>query len=121
MISGRVDMGVIGATPFIIGAAKGEIEAIGLALYGSKTLARHVFHEYQVQAELYALALAKMLAIEAPHQHRRRYGGLLYCFMRGMGQAGQDDQRQPGVYYIRPSFDRLAELERALQDRDDYQ
>ncbi len=39
MISGRVDMGVIGSTPFIIGAAKGQMEAIGLALYGSKTLA----------------------------------------------------------------------------------
>ncbi len=39
MISGRIDMGVIGATPFIIGAAKGQMEAIGLALYGSKTLA----------------------------------------------------------------------------------
>lgn len=38
MISGRVDIGVIGATPFIIGAAKGQMEAIGLALYGSKTL-----------------------------------------------------------------------------------
>ncbi len=39
MISGRIDIGVIGATPFIIGAAKGELEAIGLALYGAKTLA----------------------------------------------------------------------------------
>lgn len=39
MISGRIDMGIIGATPFIIGAAKGQMEAIGLALYGSKTLA----------------------------------------------------------------------------------
>ena len=39
MISGRVEIGVIGATPFIIGAAKGQMEAIGLALYGAKTLA----------------------------------------------------------------------------------
>ena len=39
MISGRIDIGVIGATPFIIGAAKGDMEAIGLALYGAKTLA----------------------------------------------------------------------------------
>ena len=39
MISGRVDIGVIGATPFVIGAAKGQMEAIGLALYGAKTLA----------------------------------------------------------------------------------
>ncbi|MGA7389076.1 MAG: ABC transporter substrate-binding protein [Pseudolabrys sp.] len=39
MISGRIDIGVIGSTPFVIGAAKGELEAIGLALYGAKTLA----------------------------------------------------------------------------------
>lgn len=39
MISGRVDVGVVGATPFIIGAAKGQMQAIGLALYGAKTLA----------------------------------------------------------------------------------
>jgi len=38
MISGRIDIGVIGATPFVIGAAKGELEAIAIALYGAKTL-----------------------------------------------------------------------------------
>ena len=37
MIAGRVDVGVIGATPFIIGAAKGQLEAIAVALYGAKT------------------------------------------------------------------------------------
>ena len=39
MISRRIDIGVIGATPFVIGAAKGELEGIAVALYGSKTLA----------------------------------------------------------------------------------
>jgi len=38
MIAGRVDIGVIGATPFIIGAAKGQMEAIAVAMYGAKTL-----------------------------------------------------------------------------------
>lgn len=38
MVSGRIGIGVLGATPFIIGAAKGQMEGIGLALYGSKTL-----------------------------------------------------------------------------------
>ena len=38
MIAGRIDIGVIGATPFVIGAAKGEVEAIAVALYGAKTL-----------------------------------------------------------------------------------
>lgn len=38
MISKRIDIGVIGSTPFVIGAAKGEMEAIAIALYGAKTL-----------------------------------------------------------------------------------
>jgi ABC-type nitrate/sulfonate/bicarbonate transport system substrate-binding protein len=38
MIANRIDIGVIGATPFVIGAAKGELMAIGIALYGAKTL-----------------------------------------------------------------------------------
>lgn len=38
MISGRSDSGVTGPTPFVVGAAKGELE-IGPAPYGSKTLA----------------------------------------------------------------------------------
>ncbi len=37
MIAGRVDVGVIGATPFVIGAAKGQLEAIAVALYAAKT------------------------------------------------------------------------------------
>ncbi len=38
MISRRIDIGVIGSTPFVIGAAKGEMEGIAIALYGAKTL-----------------------------------------------------------------------------------
>ncbi len=38
MIASRIDIGVIGATPFVIGAAKGELVGIGVALYGAKTL-----------------------------------------------------------------------------------
>lgn len=38
MISKRIDIGVIGSTPFVIGAAKGEMEAIAVALYGAKTV-----------------------------------------------------------------------------------
>ena len=37
MISGRVDIGVVGGTPFIIGAAKGDMGALGTAMYAGKT------------------------------------------------------------------------------------
>lgn len=37
MVSGHVDLGILGATPFIIGAAKGDMEAIAMAMYAGKT------------------------------------------------------------------------------------
>lgn len=37
MIAGRVDVGVLGGTPFVVGAAKGDIVAIGIAMYAAKT------------------------------------------------------------------------------------
>ncbi len=38
MISGHVDLGILGSTPFIIGAAKGNMEAIAVAMYAGKTI-----------------------------------------------------------------------------------
>ena len=37
MISGRIDVGVLGGTPFVVGAAKGDMDAIGIAMYAGKT------------------------------------------------------------------------------------
>lgn len=37
MISGRVDVGVLGSTPFVVGAAKGDVVAIGMSMYAGKT------------------------------------------------------------------------------------
>jgi aliphatic sulfonates family ABC transporter substrate-binding protein len=39
MIAGRTDMGSLGATPFIVGAAKGDIVAVAMVAYAGKTLA----------------------------------------------------------------------------------
>jgi sulfonate transport system substrate-binding protein len=39
MVAGRTDMGSLGATPFIVGAAKGDIVAIAMVAYAGRTLA----------------------------------------------------------------------------------
>jgi ABC-type nitrate/sulfonate/bicarbonate transport system substrate-binding protein len=39
MVAGRVDIGTFGSTPYIVGASKGEIVAIGMAMYAGRTLA----------------------------------------------------------------------------------
>jgi exodeoxyribonuclease V beta subunit len=91
-----------------------------LSDYSARAVARHVYRSYQLQAQLYSLALAKMLEIDSDNLHRRRFGGLLYCFIRGMGGPPDDEGRQPAVYYARPRFDDLIALERDLESRDDY-
>jgi ABC-type nitrate/sulfonate/bicarbonate transport system substrate-binding protein len=42
MISGHIDLGILGSTPFIIGAAKGEMEAVAMAFYASKLVSLFV-------------------------------------------------------------------------------
>lgn len=37
MVAGRVEVGVLGATPFIVGAAKGDIIAIATSMYAGRT------------------------------------------------------------------------------------
>jgi aliphatic sulfonates family ABC transporter substrate-binding protein len=37
MVAGRIDIGVLGATPFIVGAAKGDVIGIGMSMYAGKT------------------------------------------------------------------------------------
>jgi exodeoxyribonuclease V beta subunit len=91
-----------------------------LSDYSARAVARHVYRSYQLQAQLYSLALAKMLEIDSDGLHKRRFGGLLYCFMRGMGGPLDEEGRQPAVYYARPRFEDLVALERDLESRDDY-
>jgi len=37
MVAGRIDVGVLGAAPFIVGAAKGDIVAVGISMYAGRT------------------------------------------------------------------------------------
>ncbi len=37
MISGRIDIGVLGSTPFVVGAAKGDMVAVGMSMYAGSS------------------------------------------------------------------------------------
>ena len=56
----------------------------------------HVRRNYTLQAKLYTLALIKMLGIADEKDYAARFGGLVYCFVRGM-PAG-------GIYFEQPSW-----------------
>jgi exodeoxyribonuclease V beta subunit len=66
---------------------------------------------YAEQVQLYALAVTKLLGVRARPDYEARFGGLLYCFLRGMDGRGQ------GVWSIRPDWDEVLAWETALGAR----
>lgn len=75
-----------------------------LPSYSPEELEVHVGKNYALQAELYTLALVKMLGVSDRASYERRLGGTLYCFVRGMSR----EDRGRGVYYTRPTWAEIA-------------
>jgi exodeoxyribonuclease V beta subunit len=69
---------------------------------------------YGSQVSLYSLAIAKLLSISSQQSHAARFGGLLYCFLRGLDEHGA------GVWTARPSWDDLLSWEDALRSRRNF-
>jgi exodeoxyribonuclease V beta subunit len=75
--------------------------------YGIDAMKAHVDSEYRLQLEVYSLALARMLGVTSAAQHEKRFGGVLYVFLRGVG-AGS------GIYFERPDFEAIRRFEHNL-------
>ena len=84
-----------------------------LASYARDSLARHVALHYDEQARLYALAVVKLLAVRSRAEYETRFGGLLYCFLRGFD--GTD-----GIWSSRPTWDELLAWDESLRARRDW-
>ncbi|HUH00607.1 MAG TPA: UvrD-helicase domain-containing protein [Kofleriaceae bacterium] len=83
-----------------------------LPSYGAESIAAHVAASYQLQAQLYSLALIKMLGIRTEAEHEARFGGVLYWFLRG----AREDARADGVHFQRPGLAELESVWRTLGD-----
>jgi len=82
-----------------------------LVSYESAALGTHVNTHYAEQVQLYALAVVKLLGVRTRADYAARFGGLLYCFLRGM------DGRGHGVWSTRPDWDEVVAWETALGAR----
>jgi exodeoxyribonuclease V beta subunit len=80
--------------------------------WAPESLRAHVGEQYRLQAQLYSLALVKLLAIRDARDYERRFGGMLFCFLRGMrpGLQGAD-----GICFDKPSWDEVCGWERQLR------
>jgi len=85
--------------------------------YTRDVLAAHVQQQYTWQAKLYTLALVKMLHMHSEEAYQQRFGGMLYCFLRGMQGATDDGS---GVFFARPSWTEILAYETELMQCQAY-
>ncbi|HEY8039362.1 MAG TPA: UvrD-helicase domain-containing protein [Polyangiaceae bacterium] len=82
-----------------------------LSSYEAPALGRHTHAHYEDQVQLYALAVIKLLGVTTREGYDARFGGLLYCFLRGF------DERGRGLWSTRPTWDDVRSWEAALRAR----
>jgi exodeoxyribonuclease V beta subunit len=71
-----------------------------LPSYGEADLAIHSRHHYAVQAQIYTVAALRLLGVGGEREYERRFGGVVYGYLRGMN--GGDDRA--GLYFHRPAW-----------------
>jgi exodeoxyribonuclease V beta subunit len=72
-----------------------------LASYTTEALGPHVSENYREQLALYALALVKLMGVKTETEYRARFGGMIYCFLRGF------DGVRDGLWSARPSWEEV--------------
>jgi exodeoxyribonuclease V beta subunit len=82
-----------------------------LASYDPATIAAHVSNHYLIQARIYTVGIVRLLRIRNRGDYEKRFGGLVYVFLRGVKPEGDG---RAGAYFHRPSWDEMVGYERDL-------
>jgi exodeoxyribonuclease V beta subunit len=81
-----------------------------LAGWEAATVAAHSLRNYETQARLYTVAALRLLGIADQAAHERRFGGVLYCYLRGM----RPDDPAAGIHFHRPGWDEVQAWHREM-------
>jgi exodeoxyribonuclease V beta subunit len=82
-----------------------------LPSYDPAAVTAHVARHYSLQASIYALGIVRLLGIKTERDYTRRFGGLLYVFLRGVIPTGDG---RSGLYFARPSWREIVSYESEL-------
>jgi exodeoxyribonuclease V beta subunit len=82
-----------------------------LSGYDAATIREHVERNYELQARIYSVGVVRLLRIRSEAEYKRRFGGLLYIFLRGVG-TGADLSH--GIYFQRPGWNEIRRHEETL-------
>ncbi len=75
-------------------------------------LQAHCAGSYGIQVELYTLATLRMIDVNDEAAYQQRFGGVLFCFVRGM--PGRAEGAARGVHFQRPSWQDVLAWQRKL-------
>jgi exodeoxyribonuclease V beta subunit len=79
-----------------------------LPAFNEAALTSHVQANYRLQAQVYTLAVIRLLGITTEAEYEARFGGILYAFMRGIRFTGQV---QEGIWYSLPPWSEVSAWE----------
>jgi exodeoxyribonuclease V beta subunit len=84
--------------------------------FAPSALAEHCREHYEVQARLYILATLRLARITEADSYANRFGGMLFCFLRGLSDAphGSDGRPERGMHFFKPAWSEILDWERAL-------
>lgn len=117
---------ISGARPFSIerGVVKGFIDFLfehegrvyvcdwksdSLPDYTPDTLTAHCRKSYDVQARIYTIAALRLVGIDTRAAFERRYGGVFFCFLRGL-------DKDAGIHHLKPDWDTVISWQREMLD-----
>ena len=69
----------------------------------------HVELNYATQAALYTLGVLRMMGIHTAAAYESSFGGLAYCFLRGMTGGAH------GIHFVRPGWAQVVEWETGMR------
>lgn len=104
-VRGAIDLAfdVEGRTYFV------DWKSDSLPSYSPAAIEHRVRDSYQAQAQLYAVAILKLLGVRTEEEHEARFGGMIDRFLRGLDATGN------GVWSARPAWSQVLGWENALR------
>jgi exodeoxyribonuclease V beta subunit len=80
--------------------------------YAQAALAPHCQQSYEIQARIYTIAALRLCGITTRAEFERRYGGVFFCFLRGLGEGGAG----AGIHHFKPNWDSVLGWEKDMLD-----
>lgn len=87
-----------------------------LGSYDRASLTAHVERNYSLQAQVYTLAVIRLLNAAGSSDYENKFGGIIYAFIRGMNATAGSGSTE-GVWFSRPSPVQAAAWEEGLLNR----